>query len=417
MASNRTTQADLLRTVYQPRMRMQFNLDRILLQVLERNEENYAEGKEISLSLHSGQTGGFGWSNTGVLPVAGQQEVDRAVFNYHRMYGRIEIDGPHVEGASRNYAAEARPYDLETRNLVRQMAGAFNFDLFGDGSGFLTSFPLGQTIDSSGGTSTMIVDSIKGLTKNMRVDLRKISDGTLTDGFLFGLITSISTSAAGVHTVVVTVAEWTEENFNTTETNYGFYRGHVAATGSYNAVVSGLDLACGATGTYGGINRSTAANSFWRGQTFDAGTLQAPFLALIERGVDLVDINSDGKTNLIITTHAIWAHLVNNLIDQKRWTGDAEKLNGWARTIDFNGIPIVRDKHCPDGVMWLLDTTTLKLFQNNEGEWMNRDGAILHRVVDKHAYEAAWWRFVELVCDQPAANCKITDLIVAYPTS
>jgi hypothetical protein len=143
MPANRQNQSDLLRKVYLPYMRVQFNLKSILLQRLMRNTEQYSEGEELSLPLHVGQSGGWGWNSAGKLPAASHQKVKRHKYNYHRMYGRIEIDGPHVEGAKKSYAAERRPYDFETKNLIKQMRHGLNHDLFGSGSGSVASVGSG----------------------------------------------------------------------------------------------------------------------------------------------------------------------------------------------------------------------------------------------------------------------------------
>jgi hypothetical protein len=404
----------MLRTVYQPNMRIQFNLKSMLLQKFRRNMESWAEGKEISIPLHAGRTGGYGFSDTGALPTADAQQVARANFNYSRLYGRIQLDAAHMKGAAKSYAAEARPFSLETKSLVRQLRNTLNFHLFGDGTGLLTSFPTGQTVDSSSGVTEVIVDSVKGLHLNQRVDLLLIADGTMTGtGFRYGKITSI---VVATKTIQITVAEWTEETFNGAENTFALYQSLTASASSYGAVFNGLTSACGTTGTYGGINRATAGNEYWQGQTIDAGTAEDPWLALLQEAVDLVDIHSDGAVDLMITTHEVWTHLMNHLVAQKRFTGET-KLNGWARALDFNGIPIVRDKHCPAATLFALDTSTFTIYQDSEGEWMHEDGAVLHRVQDFEAYEATWSRYLELVCDKPNANCIVTDLIDTYPTA
>lgn len=423
MAATRTTQSDLLKIVYQPKMRIQFNLKSILLQELARNEAEYAEGEKFSIPIHSGQTVGYGWSPAGVLPAASNQQVARATFNYERMYGRIQLDGPHTRGARKGYAADARPYDLETRGLVMQMRSAFNFDLFGDGTAILSLFPSQTATVSGTAVTALTVDSVKGLVKGQRVDLLATADGADTNGFSYAVIVSINTDAGtGVHTLTLTTSDgtWDPATFNAAEASYGLYRSLNSSTSCYGNAVEGLSSIVSASGTYGGINRATAGNEYWKAQAIDAGDGAAdkvPYLSLIEQAIDKVDINSDGATNLIITTHELWAYMMKTLVNNKRYTLSETKLNGWARAIDFNGIPIIRDKHCPDGKMFFLDMSTFALFQDSEGQWMDEDGAILHRVTDSHAYEASWFRFVQLVCDQPAANCVIYDLTSAYPTT
>lgn len=418
MAASRTTQADLLRTVYMPRMRVQFNLKRILLQILQRNEENYAEGEQLSVPLHAARTGGYGWSGAGALPVAGNQEPARANFNYKRMYGRIEITGPHSEGASKSYAAEARPYDFETQAIVEQMAESFNFDLFGSGNGALTGFAA-QDIADTGATRDFVCASIKGLHKNQVVDLALTADGVTDANAVNCVITAIDVPNKTI--TLNNLVSWDETAFEAAETTYSLFRslGTTVSTGvstGFNQVCEGLLSACGIAGTYGGINRATAGNEYWKGQVNNGTSNSAPTESVIQQGIDLVNINSNGAVDLIVTTHAIWSHLAKINVDKNRYPGGTMKLNGWCDAIEVAGVPIVRDKHCPDAHIFWLDTSTLSLYQNDEGKWMDQDGAILNRILNTHAYEAAWFRFVQLVCDQPAANCIGNDYSIAYAT-
>lgn len=419
MAADRTTQSDLLRTVYQNKMRKQFNVKSILLQAIERSNANVAEGEKISLPLHVGRTGGYGWSPTGFLPDAGEQAPRRAEFNYQRMYGRIQIDGPHVEGASASYAAEKRPYDFETTNLVKQMREALNFDLFGSGNGALCTFTADT--GASGATRDFTCSSVKGIHQFQFVDLALTADGDTSDGFVHSQVVAVNPT-----TKVVTVSgltAWDETAYNAAETTFSFFRSLKSTlissptSDGFNNVCEGLLSAIGTTGTYGNINRATAGNEWWKGQEIDTGSgTVAPYLSLLEEGCSLIDKYSTGTPNLIITTHELWNHLMNDLKDQKRFRGEMT-LNGWARALEFIDIPIVRDKHCPDGSIFILDTSTFTIFQNDEGRWMDEDGAILHRVANRHAYEASWFRFLQLVCDTPNANCHIKDLVATHPAA
>lgn len=410
MASTRDTQAALLRTVYLRKMRAGFNVRSILLQVLQRDEQEYAEGKELSLIIHAGEGGGWGWSSRGALPLAGHQEAVRHVYNYSRMYGRIEIDGPHVEGASRTYAAEKRPYDWETTNLLRQMRGGLNFELFGQGDGLLA------TVAGATTATAFTVDHIRGVSKGMIVDVLLKADGATGGGVVKAKI-SVKRSDKTLTLTWPTgasLADWADLQAN--PTNYGVYR-----QGSYGDSIMGLQgiLQTGnpTGGALGGIDRTVAGNEFWIPPIFaNGGVVRAPELSLLEEARAEVEQYSDGMVNLILCGYNVFAVLMDELVTSKRFTGSKKKLNGWATALEFeDNIPIVRDRHCPPDKMFLLDTTSFTLYQNDDGRWMNQDGAILSRIPGFHSYEAAWFRFLQLVCHNPAANAVIEDLDSTIP--
>ncbi len=410
MPSSSDTQAHLLRTVYLRKMRAGFNVRSILLQVLQRDEEEYAEGEQLSLVHHAGEGGGWGWSSAGALPLAGHQEPVRHVYNYARMYGRIEIAGPHIERARTSYSAEKKPYDWETSNLLKQMRSGLNYELFGNGDGLLA------TAAGATDAATLTVDHTRGLSKGMIVDILLKASGA-TGGGVRKAKVSVKRSDK---TLTLTwpsgaaMADWADVQAN--PTNYGVYR-----QGSYGDSIMGLQgvLRTGnpTSGALGGIDRTVAGNEFWIPPIFaNGGVARAPELSLIEEARAEVEQYSDGQVNLILCGYNVFAVLMDELVTSKRFTGGKKKLNGWATALEFeDNIPIVRDRHCPPDKMFLLDTTSWRMYQNDDGRWMNQDGAILSRVPGFHAYEAAWFRFMQLVCHSPAANTAIEDLDYTIP--
>ena len=407
--ANRTTQEDLLRIRYQPRLRVQFNLRSILLQYMVRNSMDYAEGKNITVTLHKGQSGGFGWSSAGVLPKASHQKVKNATFNYKRMYARILIDGPHVEGADDvPSAAITRPYELEINSMVKQHRHYLNFDLFGDGSGKVAD------IVSATNATTFVVENVRGLVDGMMVDVLLQSSGATAGGVIGAEITVNKATKTVTLVSPFQFADGTGAAVNSAPTTYAVYR-----AGSYMDVVFGMDAVISASnppaalGFYGGIDRTLSGNEFWQGNVFsNGGAPREATFPLIQEAIDFVDEHSNGQTNLIICGYGVWRKLMGDLIAARRVENSTKKLQGWAEAIIHNDIPIVRDKHIDPEVMIGLDTTHWELYQNNEGDWMNKDGAVLARVPDRHAYEAAWYRFMQPVCDAPNTQWKITDLEV-----
>jgi hypothetical protein len=393
-------------------MRMGFNVRSVLLQVIERNEEEYAEGEQLSLVMHAGEGGGWGWSSSGVLPTSGHQEPVRHNYNYARMYGTIEIAGSHIEGARRSEAAERKPYDFETRNLLRQMRSGFNYELYGVGDGLLA------TVAGATNATTFTVDHTRGLAKGMIVDILLKANGATGGGVVKAKIGVDRTNnqITITYPASLQLAEWADLQAN--PTTYGVYRQN-----SYNDSIMGLTGLLNdsdpARGAVGGISRAVAGNEFWKTLKFTGGGIsRRPELSMIEEARAAVEQYSDGQINLIVCGFNVFAVLMDELVQSKRFTGSQKKLNGWATSLSFEDeIPIVRDRHCPPDKMFLLDTTTFNLYQNDEGKWMNQDGAILSRVQGRHAYEAAWFRFAQLVCHNPAANSVVEDLDYSIPVA
>jgi len=252
----------------------------------------------------------------------------------------------------------------------------------------------------------------KGLTNGMRVDVLLKADGSTGAAGVVGAEIEIDTTVSP-HTVTLQGGKTllAYATVNGAPTTFGIYR-----AGSWNDSIWGLDAAIGASdparGPYLGISRTT--NAFWKGQrlynTSAPGTPVTITLPRIQEGIDAVEINSMGKPNLIIMSHAVWNTVANILVGNKRYEGNMMKLNGWCTAVEFAGIPMVRDKHCPPNKIYILDTTKFRLWGNDEGDWMDKDGAILSRIQNRYAYEATWRRSMQLACEAPGANCIIEDV-------
>lgn len=117
-------------------------------------------------------------------------------------------------------------------------------------------------------------------------------------------------------------------------------------TGNGSKVITGLDAAVPqdpTTGTYGGINRATASNAFWRSQiqdpaaTPDSTTIR-PQMNLLwaktQRGPD--------RPDLIIAGGTIWATYMESLQSLQRFT-DKDSAGLGFPSVDYMGSPVVLD--------------------------------------------------------------------------
>lgn len=406
--SSRATQEALLREVYLRDFRRQFNTKSVLLQSIKRNTRNFAPGKNISVAVHAGAGGTYQWTDNNELPPADFEQVERATFQYRMMTLTIEIAGDFQEDAKSKQAADIQPLGLEMRSALINGRHGLNYDLFGDGSGLLAT-PATAT-----GSKTLTVDHVRGLRNNMRVDIIKTSDGSVGGGVTSAKIKVNPTTLTVTLTGDSNLANYDDVNSN--PTTYGVYRhkSRNKAPFGLGAIVSAANPPSG-VGNYGNIDRTDDANDFWRARYHDNGAvLRVPTFRQMQDLMDDIEVNSDGGApNIIIAPHALWTALAVIMDNQKQFKGGMMTLNGWCKAIDWAGIPIVRDKHCPPDRMYFLDLSTFKIYQDDEGKWMDKDGAILARKPGYVAYEAAWYRRLQLVCIAPNANGCYADLKAA----
>lgn len=136
-------------------------------------------------------------------------------------------------------------------------------------------------------------------------------------------------------------------------------------TGNSGKDLTGLAAAVSATGTYGGIDRSTY--SWWQAKVYDnGGTARALTLDLmLKLFINISDGND--QPDLIVCSPKVWAvyhNLVKGAITLT--TKPVEEMANYGfQTLEFRGIPVVMDPYCPDtsnkGTMYFLNTKYLRL--------------------------------------------------------
>lgn len=396
---------DVLRNVYTPKLWLLQNRDRILFHLIARDTLAYAEGLGIKVRLHTAGSGGVGWSSTGDLPEPGVQSFDDVTANYKRIYGRFKIDGALIKAARAPYAAEMKALEFEATHMIEDLADALAYDIWHDGKGRLGA-TIGEHSSSAAGKFSL-PKAGSGIKVGQIIDL--IDDITTpvgTDHDHDVLVQSVKEHASDSTKLdVVTDSSAGDGTWND-ETYYAYRQG------SRDAAIDGLDKIVSASGTYLGLNRSTASLSFWKAQELaNSGTNREITLNLLQQAVDQVEQNSPGTTKVMITTHAIWRKLADIIVPDKRYDGGSMKLPTWCKALWFrDDIAIVRDKFAIPNRIYGLDTDTFKLYQDSEGGFIDEDGQILRLVSNKDQFQASWRRYLQLVCHDPASNFVIKDI-------
>ena len=82
--------------------------------------------------------------------------------------------------------------------------------------------------------------------------------------------------------------------------------------------------------------------------------------AEIQIALDTIEENSGSAVNFIVCSWGVRRALINLLSKQKRIV-DVMNLEGGFKALSYNGIPIVADRFCPEGTMYLLNTDDFTL--------------------------------------------------------
>ncbi|MBO7297452.1 MAG: phage major capsid protein, partial [Clostridia bacterium] len=87
---------------------------------------------------------------------------------------------------------------------------------------------------------------------------------------------------------------------------------------------------------------------------------------------------------------------------------------GGFKAVSFNGIPVVADRFCPAGTMYLLNTEDFKIHQLCDWKWLEgEDGKILKQIPGKPVYTATLVKYAELMCQRPNGQGMLTGITEA----
>ena len=77
-----------------------------------------------------------------------------------------------------------------------------------------------------------------------------------------------------------------------------------------------------------------------------------------------------------------------------------------------NGIPIVADRYCPTGTLYLLNTNDFNLHQLCDWQWLSDDdGRVLKQIPGKPVYTATLVKYAELLCSRPCGQGMIKGIV------
>jgi hypothetical protein len=225
------------------------------------------------------------------------------------------------------------------------------------------------------------------------------------------LVTAISEGASST-TVTVTIAGVATSGA-TADNNY-LVRGSESGEGQdYNQGVSGIMATLSTSNnTYWGLDRSSAANAFWRPQRYNAANIaltenlwRAPLDRVKKFGGNPNNQSLEGKLEdlAIVTSIEGVTVFANLLLGLKRYVNTVSLDGGWS-AITCHGKPMIEDPSCPLGVYTYLNWADYQLYSQIGQigfQVDDTDGLTLRKVPGYQLYELLLYSRLELGCKRP----------------
>lgn len=344
-------------------------------------------GKEVRKLAQYGINGGVGaGTEDGDLPVSAGNNYEQLVSTLKNLYGTIEISDKAIRASANDAGAFVNLLNAEMEGLVKSSSLNMGRMLFGDGTGVIA-----RVANVSGNVITCI--DVKSVITGMVVDFYGTSGEKLSVGQR--RITNVDRAACSF---TVDGAEIVSSNLPV-----GSY---VAIQGSYKQELTGLKSIFQSEGTIYGLDR---ADNSWLVPYMDTEVGDISETA-IQKAIDYVDENAGSKINFIICSSGVRRAFMKHLSTYKR-NLDVAELKGGFKALSYNGIPVVSDRFCPDGTMYLLNTDDFALHQLCDWQWLEGDdGKVIKQVAGKATYTATLVKYAELICTRPCGQAMLSGI-------
>ena len=373
-----------LKTYYLDAIASQLNLKANPLLAMVKQSTDDVWGKEVRKLAIYGVNGGVGaGTEDGSLPDANGNNYEQFVVTLKNLYGTIEISDKAVRASENNTGAFVSLLNAEMEGLIKSSSFNFGRMLFGDGSGVLTA--LGVR-DGNG----IVANNVKNLVEGMVVDIIAPTNEVIETGKRIATIDRDKK--------VITFSNLT------VSADHEFC--NLVVQGSFKNEITGLGAIFGDGETIYGLNKS--AHTWLKPYVKkDAGSITEMD---IQTAIDTIEENSGSNVNVIICSWGVRRALQKLFAENKRIV-DTVELAGGYRAISYNGIPVIADRFCPEGTMYLLNSEDFTLHQLCDWQWLEgEDGTVLKQVPGKPVYTATLVKYADLICARPNGQGMISGI-------
>ena len=348
-------------------------------------------GKDVRKLVKVGLNGGIGaGSETGDLPTASASDYVQFTATLKNLYGTIEISDKAIRASASNEGAFVNLLNDEMQSLIKSASFSFGRMMFGDGSGRIAR--VKNVLEGN----CLIMDSVSGLAEGMLVDFYE-TNGTPVDDLQGTKIIAVDRMNK-----TITIRNDYELNSDLLPIGSGVY-----LQNSYGYEISGLEAIFSSADTLYGVSKDTFAMTPYLME--DVGDISE---SIIQKAIDGIEENTGSKVNFIVCSWGVRRAIVEHF-KASGITLPTVEVNGF-KALDFNGVPILTDRFCPKGTMYLLNTDDFKLHQLCDWQWLEgEDGKILKQIPGKPVYTATLVKYAELMCERPCGQGKITGITEA----
>ncbi len=346
-------------------------------------------GKDVKKLVRIGINGGImAGGETDSLPEAMGTNYVQFTSTLKNLYGTIEISDKAIRTSQNSEGAFVNLLNEEMDNMIKGATFNFGRMLFGDGSGKIATI-------TAVGENLLTVDDVRGFVEGMRLYLYTAQGSR---------IGNLPWVVKAVDRVNKQVKVGESLSITSTVVPVGSY---AATQGKMGQELTGLAaiFSPDVDTIYGVSKEEHKCLIPYRQDDVEAITED-----VIQRAMDAIEEKSGNKVNFIVCSWGVRRALAEYYRANKVALPTME-IEGGYKAVSFNGIPVVADRFCPEGTMYLLNTDDFCIHQLCDWQWLEgEDGKVLSRVAYKPVYSATLVKYAELMCSNPGGQGVLTGI-------
>ena len=390
----------ILKNVYSDSIEEQQNLAAVIRKRFTKAKGVRLGGDHLEISIRiGGNRAGVGARlSDDPLPTPLRQQEKKFLVYDRAVFGVIKVYDKDIQNTRENAQAFINHLDDEVTQIAKDVTKHMNIMTYGDGTGTLTTVNANTNNSNTfvGATGTTFGKfGTRYLQLNDQID---IFDSTLTIQRTPQGGVTITTLTPSTQTVVVS------QNLTLTAGDV------VVRANSENKEYIGLQLATDNSGavTFQGLLRSTYPITM--GNVIDAGgaSLLESYLQQIQSAIETA---SGEFPDLFVVAQPQWDGYVALGQSLKRYV-NTMKLDRGFQTLDYNGVPFVKDVDCQPAAIFALREEFVQNGVVTPLSWSEEDGAILKWNAGFAAYTAFMREYGNYVYPRPNALGRIQNLAV-----
>lgn len=393
MGATLTTATNILKEIYEPRIRDQLQDWNKASKRIEQTSEGVSSevgGKYVVFPIHIKRNNGIGARlEMEQLPTAQNQGYSRAQVNLAYEYGGIRLSGQSIELADTNFQAFATVMDEEVNGLQRDVSRDWNRQVFGTSVGALGTANASYTVN------TIPISNTQYLEIGQVVDV--YASDTTTNKAVGRNITAVTKNTS----IVVDGAAIAT----------GASGDVVVRTGSINREIVGFSQMVSNTGVL--FNVDPAVVPQWASvMDSNSGTNRPLSETSMIKMIDDIYTNG-GNTTAMFCNLGVRRSYFNLLVQQRRYTDTTEfdgGFKGLAFTTDNGDVPLVTDVDCQPNRIYFMNEKEIKIYREKDWGFMDRDGSKWQRVIGFDAYDATLYKYSQMGTHRRNSHGLMSDI-------